>query len=58
MRKEVLIELIDKWNKDSERPETLCGDASAQLQNAEESGRLKATRKCAQDLSTLISLLG
>jgi len=57
MKKEILIALIDKWHRESEPPEVIDGSHDAEIGVARDEGGRKAKRKCAQDLSTLISLL-
>jgi hypothetical protein len=57
MKKEVLIALIDKWNRVSAEPQTSDGAPEAQLLNAVDKGKRAGQKQCADDLLKLISLL-
>ena len=58
MRKEVLEEMISKWEEKAIEPDTADGSKEAEIPNAKESGECKGRYKCAQDLKQLVSLLG
>jgi len=60
MKKEILEELADRWERDSRPPEAVPDDGSEQtaVENAMKQGVRAGKRECAADLRTLIGLLG
>ena len=57
MNKEVLFELIKKWERKGIAPETENGLSEAQKDNAMRKGMRDGYNKCADDLNGLIKLL-
>lgn len=53
-----MIELVRKWEKEAQDPETMDGSPEAQIRNAEYRGIRKGIVKCANDLKGLICILG
>ena len=58
MRKEVLLELADKWERDNVGPDNEDGSEDAKIPNAFAKGRREAFRDCAKHLKLVIDLLG
>ena len=55
MNNEVLLELVNKWEKEAIEPE--CQD-EAEIENAVNRGTRSKAGKCAEDLNLLIKLIG
>jgi hypothetical protein len=58
MKKEVLLELAARWERDAETPETQDGSDEAKIPNAKAAGRREGLRECADGLRSLVELLG
>ena len=57
MKKEVLVALIDKWERFAVEPQVSDGAPEAQVSNALEKGMRIGQKQCAKDLIDLICLL-
>jgi len=58
MKKETLIDLVEKWERDSETPETRDGSKEAERGNDVQDGERQGRLQCAEDLRDLINLVG
>jgi len=58
MNDATLLELADRWDKESETPETTDGSDEAKVPNAVDQGHRECKRECADTLRTLIEILG
>ena len=57
MKKEILLALAEKWEKDAEKDEVKDGSDSAKIENAYLDGKDKGLLHCAADLKKLMDLL-
>jgi len=57
MKKEVLLELAEKWERDAIEPKCSDGSKEAERQNAIDQGIRNGKRQCADSLRALIDIL-
>lgn len=58
MKDIILRELADRWNKEANYTEDQDGSESAKISNAMMTGERKQLKECAEELLTLIDILG
>ena len=58
MKKEILLELANKWMQDGEVPKEEDGSEQAKIPNAIAQGQREYKRECADALRTIVTLLG
>ena len=58
MKKEVLLELVSRWEKDAIEPEKQDGSEQAVLPNAVQQGIREGKLECADGLRMLVDILG
>ena len=58
MKKEVLLALAERWERDAVTPECANGSKSSEIPNAVAEGIRQGKRECSDGLRTLIEMLG
>lgn len=58
MKKAVLLELAERWERDAVTPERADGSKEAKIPNAVAKGIREGKRECADGLRALLNLLG
>lgn len=58
MKKEVLLILADRWERDAVTPDAQDGSKEAEILNAVQQGIREGKRECADGLRTLVEMLG
>lgn len=57
MKKEVLVELTKRWDRDATTPDFQDGSPDAEIQNAIAAGRREGLRECADALRMLMDIM-
>ena len=58
MKKEILLALAERWERDAETPENQDGSDDAKISNARHQGIREGKRECADGLRMLIEIIG